>query len=182
MKAHSILVLVGAALVASCATTTAPSVANGQARVSLLASLQAGSFRAQSTVVPYTPADVQHLRLDVFKLVQGSEVAVVDAERNLPMTLDIASGSLGKAIELSGLNLDTTYRIRGYAYDAPGTAHLISKDALVDVRVTHDDRPEFATLPVRLIDKVFNGEASSDIAISSGSVTYTGSESITLSN
>jgi len=68
----------------------------------------------------------------------------------------------------------TTYRIRAYAYKAPGEdpKHLISTegaDSYTDVTLTQDDRPLSASLKVRLADVLFNGMATaSGIVVTPG--------------
>ncbi|MNY51543.1 hypothetical protein D3C86_1871410 [compost metagenome] len=94
---------------------------------------------------------------------------------------DIPQSALSDTITFSQLDANTTYRIRCYAYKAPGEilAHLISTSdagSYVDVTLTNNDRPTMATLKVRLIDTIFSGTAtSSGVSVTDGGYVSSGS-------
>ena len=170
-------------LLAGCSAPVTTSIAHPGVTLSVQPAVQGGGYRTQTVVNPYGQADIYHLQVKLFKVASGVETPVTDASGN-PLMKDIASPSLGVPVVFGNLNFDTTYRVRAYAYSDPATASLISttdSGSYVDITVTNDDRPTVSTLPVQLIDKIFSGEATaSGIAVSSGSVIYTGNESLTL--
>jgi hypothetical protein len=146
-------------------TTHNAVVANGRGILTLQPQVRAGGFRTQAAVTPYTKASIQHLVLKVFALVGTSEVQVTDGFGN-PISADLLNSELDNPITFSNLMVDTTYRIRCYAYKAQGenASDLISTNdaqSYVDVNVANDDRPVMANLKVKLIDVAFNGEADS---------------------
>ncbi|MBO9540924.1 hypothetical protein J7643_10075 [bacterium] len=165
----------GLAMLAGCAL--APTIRANQATLSLTPTVrQEGLKTLAAGLSPYTPEDVDHLQIKVFKLVGDSEVPLLGND-NLPVTLDVASTSLGKSVLLANLHFDTTYRIRGYAYADAGTASLISSaSSFVDVGLGRDDRPAKATLPVQLVDKATNYSATSPgISLTNGAYVASGS-------
>ncbi|MBO9540925.1 hypothetical protein J7643_10080 [bacterium] len=182
MKAFSFTVAMALIVSSGCTTPIGASQANGHASVRLVPTVQAGAYRTQAEITPYGQADIVHLQVKIFELSNGSEVPVVDAG-NRPLLKDIPNANLAQPIAFGNLNFKTTYRIRAYAYGDAGTASLISDSvgaSYVDLPVESDDRPQLAPLPVKLIDRVFDGQATSAVTISSGSVTNAGSESIRL--
>ncbi|MBO9541927.1 hypothetical protein J7643_15170 [bacterium] len=140
-------------------------VAKGKGVLTLQPQVNAGGYRLQSIVSPYTKASIQHLVVKVFALVNGVEVPVIDGQGN-QVSADLLNSELDDPVTFGNLMIDTTYRIRCYAYKAAGTAgaDLISTNdsqSYVDVVVANDDRPVMASLKVKLIDVIFNGEATS---------------------
>lgn len=132
----------------------------------------------QTVVAPYTAVSVNHLMLKLFRLEGDQEIPVLDG--TTPKQVDIPKANLEKPILIEKLLMNTTYRVRAYAYQDEGTSNLISLDAssTVDVRLESGDRPTMATLTVQLKDITFNGQATTSLNIASGSVLPDGTPSI----
>lgn len=150
----------------------------------LRARILPGGIRTQAVVDNYDQSSIVHLTIKLFTVSGGTESPVlVDGNQ---VSADLAAADLSRTVTLSNLKVDTTYRVRAYAYKAAGTAaaDLIStSDASshTDVALTNDDRPAMATLKVKLIDRVFDGRASSGaVAVTSGGYTTSGPETITV--
>lgn len=153
----------------------------GRAEIQVTAQVSAGGLSVQSVVSPFVAANIDHLLLELFVMSGGLEAAALDAQGN-PVQKDIAGADLDNSVAFKNLRHDTTYRIRSYAYKAVGTAasDLISSDASssVDVVVGRDDRPVLASIPIRLIDKVFDGQATASIVVTDGDLVDNGTETI----
>ncbi len=178
MKLPPHVSILGAALLAGCALVPQPIAQHEGATVTLRPALQGGAFRTQTVIAPYGQADINHLVVKVFKLVNGSEVAVQDGQGN-PLQKDIPNTSLGNPVAFGNLHHDTTYRFRAYAYGDAATTTLISTTdagSYAEVAVARNDRPTLATLPVKLIDKTFNGQATASIVVIDGGLASSGSE------
>lgn len=125
----------------------------------------------QTTINPYTQADINHLTLKLFTTV----------EQDLGINKDLLNAQLDNPIVFSNLKNNTNYRIRAYAYATAGTGSCISTNdssSYTDVLVGTDDRPVLATLSVRLIDRDFNGQASSTLVVNPGGYSTVGSASL----
>ncbi|MNY80313.1 hypothetical protein D3C86_2213010 [compost metagenome] len=48
----------------------------------------------------------------------------------------------------------------------------------MDVTVTDDDRPTVGTILVQLADRAFTGQGTSSLTVKPGSLTHTGTESL----
>ncbi|HEY9899840.1 MAG TPA: hypothetical protein V6D00_11710 [Pantanalinema sp.] len=160
----------------------ASSVGGGKAEIQVTPRISTGGLSIQSVVNPFGSSDVDHLVLKLFTVSGGTETPAKDGQGN-PLQKDIGSASLADAVAFGGLRHDTTYRIRGYAYKAAGTAagDLISKDASssIDVAVARDDRPVVTNIPIQLIDKTFDGQATaSNIVVTGGDLVDNGTETI----
>lgn len=122
---------------------------------------------------PYTQASINHLTLKL------SDVTA--AEQDLGISRDLLNAQLDNPVVFSNLKANTTYRIRAYAYASSGTGELISTsdaNSYSDVVVASDDRPALTALKVRLIDKTFNGIATSSISLTNGGYSPVASESL----
>ncbi len=183
MKLLRYVPLSGLLLLTGCALVAGPTTPGGNATLSLLPTVQDGGYRAQTVVNAYTQADINHLQVKLFKVVSGSEQEILGTG-GTPLMLDLPQASLSAPVTFSNLNYDTTYRVRSYAYSDAGTSSLISATdvgSYVDVTVTRDDRPTLANLPVKLIDRLFYGQATaSTIAVTPGGLTAASSTSISL--
>ncbi len=182
MKTLRLIALPGLLLVAGCAMVAGPAgmtTPAGKATLSLLPQVQGGSYRTQSVITGYAQADINHLQLKLFKVVSGSEQAVLGSG-GTQLTLDLPQASLSAQVTIANLSHDTTYRVRAYAYTDAGTSNLISTtdaSSSVDVVVARNDRPTLATVPVQLIDKIFDGQATaSSVVVTDGDLTHTGTE------
>jgi hypothetical protein len=159
------------------------SVARGQAVLMVKPQVIAGGYKAQALVENYKKSDINHLVIKVFELQGGVELPVVDEAGN-QVQVDLLNSELDVPVKFSNLFRDTTYRIRCYAYKAPGEApaDLISTldaSSYTDVPITNDNAPTVAQLRVRLVDVVFNGEFASGVDVTEGGFIPGGTVTIT---
>ncbi|MNK93460.1 hypothetical protein D3C87_1136210 [compost metagenome] len=159
------------------------SVARGQAVLMVKPQVIAGGYKAQALVENYKKSDINHLVIKVFELQGGVEVPVVDDEGN-HVQVDLLNSELDVPVKFSNLFRDTTYRIRCYAYKAPGEApaDLISTldaSSYTDVTITNDNAPTVTPLRVRLADVVFNGEFTSGVDVTDGGFVRGGPVTVT---
>ncbi len=169
MKNLIIPALAGTLFLGGCAellrnTTPTVSVLENKASIVVRTQVLPGGVRTAATTPNLTAASINHLVLQIFELAGQVETPVLDAN-NQPITQDLTNSRLGSLITFGNLKPQTTYRIRAYAYNAPGTdaQNLISttdSGSYVDVEVLTDDRPMVTTLKVKLIDVDFNGQGT----------------------
>lgn len=137
-----------------------------------------GGLKTQAVVRPFSASDVSHLVLKVFALPGASESPVrVDGKA---LEIDVASASAQIPVTITGLPASPSYRVRAYAYAAPGTssAALISTEgSFVDVALEPGSTVS-ATLSIQLGDRAFAGVGTSSISITDGPVTDAPQESI----
>lgn len=126
----------------------------------------------QTLLNPYDLTSIHHLKLEVMPLVEGVPQAKVAGQTLLNAQLD-------NSVVFSNLKANTRYRIQASAYHSADDTQLISIPASssTDIIVLSDDRPTLSTLPVALIDRPFNGQASSSLNVIAGSYTPVASES-----
>lgn len=168
MKYLIIPALAGTLFLGGCAelmgNTGAP-VVQAENRASIVVRTQVLSGGVRTAAVPRLTADsIDHLVLKIFELAGTTETPVLD-EEGKEVTADLTRNQLSNLITFSKLKPQTTYRIRAYAYKAPGTApeNLISTTdagSYVDVEILVDDRPTVTTLKVKLIDVDFDGQGT----------------------
>lgn len=114
----------------------------------------------KTTVAPYDKAAIQHLTLKLFIGAQDTGISKT-----------IPNAQLNNPVVFSNLKDHTTYRVKAYAYASTDASTLISFDdanSWTDITLTDDDRPAIADLKVKLIDRAFNGQASSSLTINPG--------------
>ncbi|MBO9541382.1 hypothetical protein J7643_12405 [bacterium] len=181
--------LVGTLLLAGCMTLPLGSllgqangtVADGRAELHLQPQIQAGGLTVQATVSPYVVADVDHLVVKVFTL-DGNDERPVTNKNGVALKAVVPKENLSAPIAFGNLHAATTYRIRSYAYNAAAesSASLISTDdsrSYLDVALAYDDRPTMANLKVKLIGRLFNGQATaSGVVLEEGELTTDGPE------
>jgi hypothetical protein len=181
--------LAGTLFLGGCAElvrNTPPSVSTAQNEASIIVRPQvlSGGYRNQA-VPKLTAAQINHLTIQIFELNGVQEAPVLDATGK-PVLQDLAKNQLATLLTFSKLKPQTTYRIRAYAYDAPGTLaeNLISTTdagSYVDVAVLEDDRPTSALLKVTLKDVDFDGQGSfQGVTVISGGYHSKGPVTITI--
>lgn len=166
--------------------TTAPvvDVSEKTASIVVRTQVQPGGYRTMADP-RLTINHIDHIVLSLYELVNGQEVEVRD-EQGEAITHDLTRANLGSLITFSKLKPQTTYRIKAAAYKAPGTnpADLISTTdatSFVDVAVTDDDRPFVTTLKVKLMDVVFDGQATfNGVVVTPGGYLPTGPVTISI--
>ncbi|MBO9541297.1 hypothetical protein J7643_11970 [bacterium] len=161
-------------LMVGCVSTSPATRTTPAGSLVLTPQVDAGAFRAQATINPYQASDINHLRVQLFTVSGGGESPVLVG--GVPLVQDLPGTKLGSSLVFGGLHSQTNYRVRAYAYSAPGTASvdLISLDSASyrDIEVTTGDRPTVDTVPVRLIDKDFAATSSVRIAITNPGLTH----------
>ena len=123
-----------------------------------------GAFQTQAIVPRYTKASINHLLIELFKLDPSTqfETPVVD-EAGKRVSLDLQNSQIDSPAQINNLAPNTVYRIRCFAYKAPGTDtyNLISTTdarSYTDLAIGNDDLVEVSA-KVRLIDVPFSGTA-----------------------
>lgn len=135
--------------------------------------ITAGSFHSQSIVDPYTQSSIHHLILKLY--------TYDGAEHNQGIQKTLSNAQLDNPIAFSNLKNNTTYRIKAFAYATNDESVLISTtdgSSDVDIPLSNEDRPTIATLRVKLIDRVFNGQASSSSTIFNGGFSQIATETM----
>lgn len=142
------------------------SLASGTRSVTFRATVRDGGYRTQTVITPWTRENIHHVVIQVLKL-DGTAEKFVFRTAETPYDITITSEDLEKDFPIDKLAPNTTYRLRARAYSEPeaSDAALISDDeaSFVDVVVKNDDRPVAANLPIKLRDKLFAGETSSEL-------------------
>lgn len=151
-------VLLAIASNTGCALQELPRLPQG-ATLLLTPQVPTPGLATQAVVSPYRRQDIHHLVLTLFRLDGGTEVAVTGAG-GAPITLDVVQKELDATLTIGQLRSGTAYRVRTYAYKAPGTASadLISaagSASCTDLTILSDDRPTLAPLIVKLVDRPF---------------------------
>ncbi len=81
--------------------------------------------------------------------------------------------SITRAIVFKNLHPNKTYRFYARAYKSDGTQISDDASSSLDLALTTDDRPTVGTLPLRLLDQVFNGATTVTLTqTGSGSFNY----------
>lgn len=166
---HARTLLVGC-LLAGC-TMLPQGNLTGDRSVIINPKYQAGALATQNVVNYYTANDINHLTIELLKM----------PSQTLAASADIPKAQLNSALTFNHLMAGQGYRIAFAAYKAAGNAteDIISKAGpWVDFTTASDDRPAIATLAIPLIDKDFNGYATSSLSITNGSYSCPVSENI----
>ncbi|MBO9542319.1 hypothetical protein J7643_17145 [bacterium] len=172
MKQTNLALVLGVTLLAGCVAPSLTGRPTGTGTLEVLPRVSGGQLRTQAIVPGYMQADVDHLVVKLYTLDGNNEAPVLDGSGN-PVQKDVASSSLNVPIRFGYLHPYTTYRVRAFAYKAAGTAQqdLISDDAgsYAEIQVAgNNERPSLGTLPVKLLDRLFSGQASAGITVTNG--------------
>lgn len=189
MKYLIIPALAGTLFLGGCAelmgNTGAP-VVQAENRASIVVRTQVVSGSVHTAAVPRLTADsINHLVLKIFELAGTTETPVRD-EDGKEVSADLTRNQLSNLITFDKLKPQTKYRIRAYAYKAPGTApeNLISttdEGSYVDVEILVDDRPTVTTLKVKLKDVDFDGQHTfQGVKVTPGGYLPTGPVTVTI--
>lgn len=149
--------------------------ATGNATLTLTPHYRAGGYLAQAVVPQVDANSVNHLVLVLNRVTPQGETPVLDTG-GFPLMADLSRSELMNPITFEHLAAKSTYRVRAYAYKAPGTAESdlisINEQSYVDVVVDIEDRPTMSPLAVKLIATPF--AATARVALSAtGSVLFT---------
>lgn len=161
----------GAPLLAGCSPPVPPAAPEVRRTLIVTPRVVDAERRVQATVAPYTRSDVARVEIKLYRRVDATETEL--AARTL------LASELDRGVTFENLRPFTSYRVRAFAFQADGT--FISEDdaSFVDLTLGDDDAPALATLRVQLLDKPFNGQASSaPVAVSDGGLVPAGVETI----
>ena len=160
-----------ALVLAGCTPALPPAAPDAARTLVVTPAVAAPERRLQATVNPYTRNDIATLILSL---------RVRDGETETPVaSRSLTPAELDSPVTFSHLRSNRAYRVRAEAFGADGA--LISVDALsyVDLTLGQDDAPTIATIPVRLQDRPFDGQATSDpVAVTEGGLVPAGVETI----
>lgn len=125
--------------------------------------ISAGDYTTKTELPAYTQSSIHHLVLNLYTVNAG--------EHDLGISKTLSNADLNKVVTFSNLRVNTTYRIKATAYaDPAGTVIISTSDAnsYTDVTITNNDSPTVGPLKVKLINRDFNGQGTSSIAITNG--------------
>ena len=182
--------LVGVALLAGCQgpTQAAPAPLAAGRTAAAQAHLALGGYALAATISRYTSADVHHVTLTLLKATGGSYAAT-------GATTSVLAASLGGAIALGQLKLDTAYRVRVDAYSAAteSSATLISDPAAsvtdfttpattttAGVTSVDDATLDLGALKLVLVDKTYVANAAWTLSLSNTLKTKVSTVKVTL--
>lgn len=157
----------------------APSTVDVQANVAVTGP---GGYHVQ-TLTAWHLADVDHVTLTLYKQVSGTYTAT-------GATNTISAANLTQAITLKALQMGTSYEVVAQAYDASGAeiddatqAGSAANDTVTFTTAslvtstsgdTINDAAQTITVPVRLENKTFSGQASaSGVTVTNGTIVNT---------
>ena len=153
----------------------------GGATLELRPTFVDGTYRTQEVIAPNTAADVNHILVKLCTVSDGGATSSVMIGGN-PVQVDIPGASVSAPVKLGNLRRNTTYRVQGFAYrasgSAPGDQISVDSGSFVDVPVGSDDRPTVASLPIRLADRSFGGQATGSMTVTGGTVVGAGTETL----
>ncbi|MBO9542521.1 hypothetical protein J7643_18190 [bacterium] len=176
-KAALPFILLATTLTVACTSDPAglAGARNANAKLSLVAAVQDGSFRTQAVLDPYTRSSIAHVTFKLYTVSGDQETAVI--RDGSPVELDVASGSLDLPFTFENLRNDTTYRVKASAYKAAGTAiaDLISTQDVsssLDIAIGKDVTPALQPVPVKLVDRLFAATGTTNLAVTDGAYTF----------
>lgn len=129
--------------------------------------LQLRPYRVQALVSAPTAADVDHIKLAVYR----DGVAVPGATRT------VSSAAFSEPFALSHLRMGTAYEIRATAYADAAETRPLSDPALsraafstpglavVSGVATIETAPIAVAVPVKLVDRVYSGQAEVEVTV-----------------
>lgn len=149
--------------------------ATGNATLMLTPHYRAGGYLAQAVVPQVDANSVNHLVLVLNRVTSQGETPVLSTG-GFPLMADLSRSELSNPITFEHLAANSTYRVRAYAYKAPGTAESdlisINEQSYVDVAVGNENRPTMSPLTVKLTPTPFAASASVMLS-ATGSVLFT---------
>ena len=134
----------------------------------------------QAIVTPYSRDCINHLVMKLFTVSPSGEAPVLDGSGQ-QVQADIPASALSLPWRVSNLAPATTYRIRCYAYDAPGAAaqDKISEDDASYTDVAVGTAPDCsAQANVTLQDRIFSGTGTGTFQFLPGAIVASGAVGI----
>ncbi|MBO9542313.1 hypothetical protein J7643_17115 [bacterium] len=154
-------------------------LATGDSKLTIQPRFEAGKltwdgFTTLAQVSSYGMADVNHLLVGLFVVIDGVDAALMDVNGE-PVAKDIPNAQLGEPIVFENLHSSATYRIRAVAYGRPGTddADILSvgdSATYTEVKVDQDGTIATASISVQLKDKRPDVQATTDVTFTPGTV------------
>ncbi|MBO9541296.1 hypothetical protein J7643_11965 [bacterium] len=147
------------------------SLASGKASLQVWPQVAAGGYRTQTlptnNLLPYAQSDVAKLRLSLFRVANGTESAVINAN-NVPLTKEILNADLGQPVGFTNLHPNTTYLLKAVALDAQDNVISEAASSNLQITVVTDQRPTVGNLVVQLKNRLFRAEGTSSIDVTPG--------------
>lgn len=176
MKKHvTSLAFVG--LLAGCSMPAWIGGTTGEASLAVNTIVQGGAaaYRTQIASFAYTSSSIHHVVLKLYTVSSASVEAPVMVGGS-QLQADVTQAVLSQAITFKNLHHDTTYRIKATAYKDSSTAtdSIISSEdsnSYRDVVIAYSLTPTIASVPVKLIDRLFAAEATAGIVVTDGTTT-----------
>ncbi len=167
--------LVGSMLLGGCASgsyTNVPKELQKQVDVTLGVYATVGAGRTvQAVVSPYTDADVDHLKVDLYKQIDGTFTLISTQETP-------AASGVTKTVNFSHLKMNTTYKVAVTCVNASGSSLNKADGSGESTVTTSNDNFVPLTVNVNLADKVFDGSMHPVISVTDGTVLNTGDSEV----
>lgn len=170
MARFHVFTLIGALTLGGCTSAPVGKIleeAVQQKEVVLGVSTTVGAGRTvQAVVNPWTSADVDHLKMDLYKQVDGTFTQIASQETP-------PGSGVAKTVNFNHLKMNTTYKVVVTCLSASG-ASLNKADGSGEavVTTTSDDYVP-VSVTVNLADKVFDGTMHPVVSITDGTVNDT---------
>lgn len=170
MARFHILTLIGALALSGCASSPVGKLIEQtvlQDEVVLGVSATVGAGRTvQAIVAPWTAADVDHLKMDLYKKIDG--VFTLISSQETP-----AASGVTKTVNFSHLKMNTDYKVKVSCMDATGASLNKADGSGEAVVTTTNDNYVPVTVNVNLADKTFDGTMHPVVGITDGTVNNT---------
>lgn len=148
--------------------------------------LKADTPRIQALVEHWTAEDVNHVVIKLFRVEGAAEVPVIGTagtQAGKELVADMPGSDLARSLAWSNLAVGTAYRIRAWAYRAPGEdpANLLNETesgAFVDFHASAGGDSQSVTLAIKLRDTAYDAEATSSLAFKDGKLLNSGTEAL----
>jgi len=141
-------------------------VNQGEVTLGVATTIEAGRM-IQAIVNPYTSADVDHLHVELAKLVSGSYVTVASQDTE-------AGSGITKTVNFAHLKMNSTYKITVGAITAAGANINKAGSGTATLTTTNDDFVP-VSVSVALADKTFDGSTHPVVSVTDGAVNDTSS-------
>lgn len=176
-----LMIATGGLLLAGCSPATLVPSFEGRAMLVLKPEVGGSGFQAQAPaalVASLGKDDVHRLEIKLYTVAGDAETPVTLG--GAPLTRTLSNAELDGDVIFTGLRPETTYRAKCAAFAADeALISLEGADSYTDIVVGTDDRPVVSSLKVRLIPRLFSGEATaSGVIVATGSLVPAGTETL----
>jgi sugar lactone lactonase YvrE len=161
MKYARHLIWGGVTLLAGCAALPSALTSAGHATLRIVPQVVEGRT-VQTVNTGYRASDIHHFKVELDKLVGG-------IPQQQPIVATGEGSAADKGLTIDKLAAGASYRLTAYAYLDTGALISDPASSSVDVAVpTNNDDAGQTTIPVALVNKLFNGTATGSIALTEG--------------